>query len=187
MTVDRGFIERTCRDRRAAVASMGGPLFAARSRDLFPPWLNGGGTSNGVPTSLKVEAPGAERWMGVTVTTMTERITVEEEMIVARLLGEDLFEPLVFPITSTIHRGKIPMRVLGRRRPVTIYACGASWLARTKAGGRWLWIKGFGTDPRAVEVVKLAEAEVGAALDLSDAVTRWIYDRHGPDPLRPVT
>jgi len=126
--------------------------------------------------------------MGVTATTMVERIPIEEELIVSRLLGDDVDEQPVFPVTSVVHRGRSPMRVMGRKRPVTIYICGASWLARTRIPCRYLWISGFATDPRTLEVVALdPDVEIAAAQDRTEAATRWMYDRKGPELLRPHT
>jgi hypothetical protein len=105
----------------------------------------------------------------------------------AHRLNVDVGEQPVFPVTSVVHRGRTPMKVLGRKRPVTIYICGASWLARTRTRGRYLWISGFATDPRTLEVVELDPDEIAAAQDRTEAATRWMYDHKGPDPLRPHT
>jgi hypothetical protein len=73
----------------------------------------------------------------------------------------------------------------GRHRPATIYVCGAAWVARTRTGGRWLTIDGYPAHPRTIEIVRLDEADLTAALDLSDLVTRWMADQTRPHPLRP--
>lgn len=122
--VDRAYVDRACQQTRAAVAEMGGPFFAARAPGLNPPWFGGGGTSNGVQTSMKVRAPGTGRVRDVTVVTMVNERPRTEETILRMRLGSDLPEPPVFPATSTVHRGKVSMRVVGRRRLVTIYLCG---------------------------------------------------------------
>ena len=76
------------------------------------------------------------------------------------------------------------MRVVGRRRLVTIYLCGAAWVARTRTAGRWLWLEGYATDPRTIEIVRLDETALEAALALSEQVTRWMSDQTRPNPLR---
>jgi hypothetical protein len=58
-------------------------------------------------------------------------------------------------------------------------------VARTRTGGRWLTIDGYPAHPRTIEIVRLDEADLTAALDLSDLVTRWMADQTRPHPLRP--
>lgn len=177
-------MDRRCRETRAAVAEMGGPFFAARGPSLNPPWFGGGGTSNGVQTSVKIQAPGTGGVRNVTVVTMMNDRPRTEETILWRLLGSDLPDPPIFPATSTVHRGKLPVRVVGRRRPVTIYICGPAWVAHTRTGGRRLWIEGYATDPRTIEIIRLDAAALEAAFALSDQVTRWMADQTRPNPLR---
>src|SRR5947209_10784930 len=133
--VDRASVDRRCRESRAAVAEMGGPFFAARDPSLNPPWFAGGGTSNGVQTSVKIQSPGIGGVRDVTVVTMVNDRPRTEETILWRLLGSDLPDPPVFPATSTVHRGKLPVRVVGHRRLVTVYLCGAARVARPCTGG----------------------------------------------------
>lgn len=168
-STDRRVVDPRGRNREA-VSEIGGPVFAAVGADLDPPTFKGGGTS-GAGKIMKLESRGGERGV-VRVTTMTGRPPFEDDQIVDRMIASDVVEPLRFPVTSTVHQRKLPLRLAGRRRPMTIFLCGPAWLARTRTAGHWLWIEGWAVDPRAVAIVPLSEADVAAAVGRSEEAMR---------------
>ena len=64
-------------------------------------------------------------------------------------------------------------------------ATGTLGVARTRTGGRWLWIDGSAVDPRTIEIVRLDDADVAAASICPSSSPAWMYDQTRPDPIRP--
>jgi hypothetical protein len=164
----RGLAER----QREMVAGFGGPIFAARGEPVLSTKMGGGSRSGGLPTGVTVRHEAVRRGE-VTVETTVQEFQVQDWLLVQHLLGSDIDrEVLVFPVTSIVDRETLAMKVLGRRRQVSVFSCGSSWIARTRSGGRHILVHGFGVAPASIELVRLSDDELSQAISDADEAMR---------------
>jgi hypothetical protein len=157
---------------RQTVAGFGAPIFGARGETVLSRQMSGGHYSNGLPTGVMLRHGTVQRGE-VTVETTAQEERTQDWLLVRNLVGSDIDrDSLTFPVTSIVEREKVAMKVVGRRRPVTVFRCGSSWVARTRSGGRHILVRGYKVDPESVEIVRLSEDELGQAIDEADAAMR---------------
>src|SRR5690242_16711694 len=77
----------------------------------------------------------------VEVETTTKEFRIDESNLVAMLIGRDLPRRLTFPVTSTVTKGRISMKVNGRRRSLTMYKCGTEAIITARAQARWFSVR----------------------------------------------
>ena len=109
----------------------------------------------------------------MTVETTVQEWRAQDWSLVQHLLGNDIDrDALVFPIRSIVHRETVAMRVLGRRRQVTVLRCGSSWIARTRSGGRHVLVHGHRVAPASLAIVCLSDEDLNQAIADADEAMR---------------
>jgi hypothetical protein len=171
------------RSLQAAVAVLDGVVFAARGALLTEPTLDGWRAGKDGPNAVSVHHRALSGFEGgeVEVETSTVEWTGKPSIVVRQLLGSDRPGPPVFPFASTVTKEATATRVAGRRRQVDLYRCGPRWIIALRSVGRYVTVTGRTIDPETVELVRLDQHGIEAALALTETRRRAFQDRMRAD------
>jgi hypothetical protein len=141
-------------------------VFAARSAAVEEPVLNGWAAHGPGPDTVKVHHRAVSGPHGDEVEVETSMVewNGKPTNVAGQLIGSDRTGRPSFPLSSTVTRETISMRVGGRHREIPLYRCGPRWIVTLRAAGRYVTVTGRTVDPAGVELVRLTESEVRASL-----------------------
>jgi hypothetical protein len=107
--------------------------------------------------SLVYELDSARGW--VEVSTFMSARAVGEDVVVPSLIGSDVPAKPTFPVTSKVLKRKENVSVNGRRRSLTVYQCGSSWVATGRIADRWIQVRSADIDPAELAIVTVDAAQ----------------------------